>query len=146
MAKQLPAGFDKAKVLAGLHKAMEFGQATRVADRATFYKIVTTTDEVPRDDDFIPFDPEAVRTSKPTPFVVNCAVEFVDRTDAVETFGAITASRIKITLLDAEYQKVKGFAYVVAGGDTYRYRLTEPPVALGDIDVWTVHCVAEDEG
>lgn len=146
MAKQLPAGFDKAAVMAGLKRAMEFGAPTRVEDRATFYKVVTTTDDVPRDDDFIPFDPEAERTAKPTPVTVDCTVEYVDRSEQTEAFGAITASRIKVTLLDPEYQKVKGFSYVVAGGDRYNYRLTEPPVALGNIDVWTVHCVAEDEG
>lgn len=146
MAKQLPAGFDKSAVMAGLKKAMQFGAPTRVEDQATFYKVTTTTDEVPRDDDFIPFDPEAVRTAKPTAIRVDCSVEYVDRAEGTEQFGAITPSRIKITLLDPEYQKVKGFQYVVAGGDRYNYRLTEPPVALGNIDVWVVHCVGEDEG
>lgn len=146
MAKQLPAGFDKARIMAGLRTAMQFGAPTRVEDQATFYKVATATDDVPRDDEFIPFDPDARRTSKPTPVRVDCSVEYVDRTDQTEQFGAVTPSHIKITLLDPEYQKVKGFRYVVAGGDRYNYRLTEPPVALGSIDVWTVHCVAEDEG
>lgn len=146
MAKQLPAGFDKARIMAGLKTAMQFGAPTRVEDQATFYKVTRTTDDVPRDDDFIPFDPDATRTAKPTGIRVDCSVEYIDRTEITEQFGAITPSRIEITLLDPEYQKVKGFDYVVAGGDRYNYRLTEPPVALGNIDVWTVHCDAEDEG
>lgn len=146
MAKQLPAGFDKNAVMAGLKKAMQFGAPTRVEDQATFYKVVTTTDDVPRDDDFIPFDPDAERTAKPTGIRVDCSVEYDDRAEVTEQFGGITPSRITITLLDPEYQKIKGFRYVVAGGDRYNYRLTEPPVALGNVDVWTVHCVAEDEG
>jgi hypothetical protein len=145
MAKQLPAGFDKARIMAGLKTAMQFGAPTRVEDQATFYKVVRTTDDVPRDDDFIPFDPDAARTAKPTGIRVDCSVEYVDRSEVTEQFGTITPSRIKVTLLDPEYQKVKGFEYVVAGGDKYNYVSTEPPVALGNIDVWTVHCEAEDE-
>ena len=146
MAKQLPAGFDRASILAGLRKAMEFGAPTRGEDKATFYKVVTTTGEEPRDEDYVPFDPAVERSVKPTPIVVPCAVEYVDKADQVETFGAVTSSRVKVTLLDDDYQKVKGFSYVVIGGDKYNYRLTEPVIALGSIDVWTVHVVAEDEG
>lgn len=148
MAKELPPGFDRASVLAGLRKAMEFGQPTRAADQATFYKVttVTGTGVEPHDEDFIPFNPDVNRSVRPTSIVVPCAVEFVDRADQVETFGAVTSTRVKLTLLDEDYQRVKGFSYVAIGGDKYLYRLTEPPIALGSIDVWTVHVVAEDEG
>lgn len=146
MAKRLPAGFDPARVLAGLHKAMEFGEPTRSADRATFYKVLSTTgDGTAQDEDGVPFDPSIDRTVKPTPIQVPCAVEYVDRADQTHSFGSITASRVEITLLDPDYQKVKGFSYVVCGGDKYLYRLTEPGAALGSIDVWTVHAIAEDE-
>jgi hypothetical protein len=54
-------------------------------------------------------------------------------------------TRISITLLDEDYQRVRGFHFVVAGGDKYIYEKTEPPVALGSIDVWTVWAQSEDE-
>lgn len=146
MAKDLPAGFDRTKILAGLHTAMEFGEPSRTSDKATFYLVTSSTDvDVERDEDEIPFDPGAIRTTKPVAKVVPCAIEYVDRADQAESFGVFQTSRIKITLLDPDYQQVKGFKYVIVAGDKYMYRLTEPPVALGSIDVWTVHAIAEDE-
>lgn len=123
---------------------MDFGAPTRSADKATFYTPPLST-SVGADEDGVPFDPDAPRAVTHTGRSVPCAIEYLDRADINETFGAIQASRIKITLLDPDYQKVKGFTYVVVGGEKYMYRLTEPPVALGSIDVWTVQAVAEDE-
>jgi hypothetical protein len=145
MPKNLPPGFDAAAVIAGLHEAMAFGEPTRVGDKATFYLVTEAAQTVARDDDGIPFDIAQRPTRTAKGVQVSCAIEFVDRADQGETFGLVQATRIKVTLLDPDYQKVKGFRYMSVGGDRYNYRLTEPPVALGSIDVWTVHCVAEDE-
>lgn len=145
MPKNLPPGFDANAVIAGLHEAMAFGEPTRSGDKATFYKVAEPTQTVPRDDDGVPFDVSSRPARSATPVQVPCAIEFVDKTDQSETFGYVQATRIKVTLLDPDYQKVKGFKYMSVGGDRYNYRLTEPPVALGSIDVWTVHCVAQDE-
>lgn len=125
---------------------MGFGEPTRSEDKATFFFPKRTPASPVTDEDGVPFSmnlsPEDTSKSSQQ---VPCAVEFYDRADQVETFGALQATRIKITLLDADYQTIKGFAYVVAGGDKYVYRLTQPPDALGSIDVWTVWAVAEDE-
>lgn len=146
MAKDLPAGFDASKIITGLHKAMDFGAATRAADKAAFYTVTRTVPEdTVVDEDGIPYDPSVTVTVTRTSKVVACAIEYTDRTDKFENFGVVNPSRIKITLLDPDYQQVKGFEYVVVGADKYIYRLTEPPVALGSIDVWTVHAVSEDE-
>lgn len=145
MAKQLPAGFDRARALAGLRRAMEFGEPTRAEDKATFYRVVVDTDAVPRDDDAVPFDPAARRDVKPTPIQVPCAAEVFDVAGKRQTFGDVQPTRAEITLLDDDYQKVVGFSYVVLGGDKYIYSWTEPPAALGSLDVWTIHVDAEDE-
>ena len=145
MAKDLPAGFDRNKILIGLHKAMEFGEPTRAEDQATFVTIVEPIVIGPVDEDGVPFDPSERVSRTPQSNTVACAVEYVDRADRAERFGTLQPTRVKITLLDAEYQTVRGFDYVVVGGDKYVYRSTEPPVALGSIDVWTVYCTAEDE-
>lgn len=149
MAKYIPPGFNSAQVIAGLHKAMGFGEPTRVGDKATFYFPVSY-DWPPGtvlDEDGVPFDPTVmpVTNTVKAPLKVYCAVEYFDRADKSETFGVFRPTRIEITLLDAEYQQVKDFAYVEAGGDKYVRRSVEPPVALGSIDVWTVTAVAEDE-
>lgn len=144
MAKNLPSDFDREAILSGLYTAMSFGEPTRSSDRATFFTLTGDT-AGPRDQDGVPFDAGVRRVRTPKSVQVPCAVEFLDRGDQSETFGFIQSTRVKLTLLDPDYQKVKGFDYMVMGGDKYNYRLTEPPVALGSIDVWTVHCVAEDE-
>lgn len=146
MTKYIPPGFPSARVIEGLHKAMGFGEPTRTDDKATFFfpkrrAVAGTTDE-----DGVPFDPAAQPENLTKPSLqVPCAVEYFDHADVIETFGSLQPTRIKITLLDPDYQKIKGFAYVVAGGDKYIYRSTQPPDALAIIDVWTLWATAEDE-
>lgn len=150
MAKFTPPGFDASAARQGILNAMSFGEPTRTDDKAWFYFAkarASTPDDAPADDDHVPFDP-AVPVASPDSHPrqqVPCAVDYLDAAGQAITAGDITPSKIVITLMDTEYQRVKGFAFVVAGGDKYLYDKTEPPVALGTIDVWTVHCVAEDE-
>lgn len=147
MTKYIPPGFDATKIMDGLHRAMGFGEATRAGDKATFYlrhpSTLSNAGEV--DSEGLPFDPAVQRTSSMTPVVVPCAIEYFDRAENADTYGVMQSTKIMLTLLDPDYQKVKGFAYVAAGGDKYYYAKTEPPVALGSIDVWIVHCNSQDE-
>lgn len=139
--------FNKARVLEGLYTAMDFGSPNLTSDKATFYfpRISSASGNV--DSQGVPFNPATNRTYGPlVKKVVPCAVEYVDAQGKVENFGIIAPSRVKLTLLDPDYQKIKGFEYVAISGNKYLYRKTEPVIALGSIDVWTVHCVAEDEG
>src|ERR1044072_821527 len=114
---------------------MGFGEPTRTEDKAWFYfpKTRTTSPtDAPADDDGVPFDPTVVASTGDSKarVQVSCAVDYIDAPEAVETFGGDRPSRIEITLLDTEYQQIKGFSFVVAGGDKYVYDSTEPPVAL----------------
>lgn len=147
MATPVPSGFSAANVIAGLHKAMAFGAPNEDSDQATFVMpqtILSTTG--PLDDENVPFNPSVTPVkSTISRRTVPCAYEYVDAQGKIENLGIINPSRVKITLLDDDYQEVKGFDYVVIGGQKYLYRKTEPPVALGSIDVWTVYCQAEDE-
>jgi len=145
MAKFIPAGFDAARVIGGLHTAMGFGEPTRAADKATFYILSQAATADPVDGEGLPFDPTKSRPTTRTPKTVPCAVEVFEGSTTRDSFGDAQASRVVLTLLDPDYQQVKGFSYVVAGGDKYYYTKTDPPVALGSIDVWTVHCTAQDE-
>lgn len=141
-----PADFDATAVLAGLHLAMGFGEPTRTEDKATFY-LPKTGSETPAPEDLhdVPFDPDVQRTASTNKLAVACAVEFYAGGQVIETFGAANADKILVTLLDPEYQQVKDFLYVVAGGDKYIRNKTQPPVALGVIDVWQVWADAENE-
>jgi hypothetical protein len=98
------------------------------------------------DTEDVPFDPSATVTSTPSlPVRVPCAIEYFDNEGVSSAFGIITPSRLAITLLDEDYQKIKGATYVVTGGDRYNYRRTEPPAGLFDVGLYTLHFSAVDE-
>ena len=131
----------------GLKKAMGFGEPTRAQDKVTFYFNVRSEHSGPVDEDGVPFDPaeRTVNLREDDAVVVDCAVEYQDRAPKAETFGVMVPARVILTLLDPDWQQVKDFAYVKAGGDLYHRSTVEPPIALGSIDVWSVICTAEGE-
>jgi hypothetical protein len=142
-----PAGFSASNVRAGLRTAMQFGLPSATADQPTFYMPRTSTTSAPTDDEGVPFDPSVAPVmSTQVKKRVDCAVEYVDSDGKIETFGVIAPAKVKLTLLDEDFAKISGFLFCVIKGQKYFYQRTEPPVALGTVDVYTVHCRAEDEG
>ena len=89
-------------------------------------------------------------------FSVLCAVEYFDRNQQFanpDVVGSgITNSILRLTLLDEEYEQVRGFDWCSVksaagtGTERYWYRRTAPAIGLGTIDVHLVFCEAEDEG
>lgn len=147
MAAPTPRGFSAARVVAGIHRAMAFGAPSVAADQATFYMPRTVVNEKPADEQDVPFDPTGAPDYGPVvKIAVPCAYEYVDAQGKIENLGLIVHSRVRVTMLDDDYQQVKGFEFVVIEAQRYSYLKTEPPVALGSVDVWTVHCQADDEG
>ncbi len=76
---------------------------------------------------------------------VPCAIEYFDREGQPTVFGPVTASKLLITLLDEDYDQVKGCAYVVVGGDRYFYKRTIPPVGLYSVGVYQIVFIAEND-
>lgn len=142
-----PPGFDADAVRAGLRFAMEFGLPSEAVDQPTFFMPVvsTTSDEV--DAEGVPYDPGAtLTTGTAVRKRVDCAVEYIDGEGKIETFGILNPSKIKLTLLDEEFAQIDGFYYVVIKGQKYYYQRSEPPIALGTVDVHTIYCRSSDEG
>lgn len=145
MATALP-GFDAEGFRNDVRLAMTVGLPPLEADQPRFVFPRQYTHTTPADEDDVPFDPAARPTvSAPRSVRVPCAVEYVDAEGKVENFGVIVPSKVKITLLDQDYQRVRGFEFVVIGGERYFYAKTEVPVGLDVVGVWTVHCRAEDD-
>lgn len=144
MAKYVPPGFNAARIIDGIHKAMGFGEANSTDDVPTFY-LTSTSTEADADDAGIPWDPDAPRQKTRTARRVDCTVDYIERAEQTETFGVRRPSGLVITLLGPDYEQIKGFDYVVCGGDKYYHVKTDPPAALGSIDVWTVRCKSQDE-
>lgn len=144
MAGSVP-GFDADAVRAGLRLAMTVGLSPKEEEQPTFFFARTATTDAPADEDAVPFDVTKKRVLGPPQSVkVTCAVEYHDNQGKIENFGLIVPSKVVLTLLDEEYEQVKGFQYVVIGGNRYWYKTTEAPVGLVSVGVYTIHCTAED--
>jgi hypothetical protein len=140
------SGFDADDVRAGLRLAMTVGLPPVEADQPIFYMPATVTATGPSDQEGVPFSPLDSRTvSPPVTVQVPCAVEYHDGEGKLENFGVIVPARVVLTLLDEDYQQVKGFEFVGIGGIRYYYRRTENPKGLVSLAVYRVHCVSEDQ-
>jgi len=139
--------FDEAAFTQGILTAMAVGTPPDPADRPVFVFADTSTATGSVDDEGIPFDVTATPTRTPGAEVTDipCAIEFVDAAGQVADVGILQLTKIKITLLDEQYQLVKGFDHVRIAGDRYYYRKTEPPIGMVTKTIYTVHCTAEDD-
>lgn len=126
---------------------MNFGLPTVTNDQPTFFMPQTTTSTDPLDGEGVPYNPGSVlAVSALVKKRAACAVEYVDGDGKIETFAVVAPSKVKLTFIDSDYVTIKGFHFCVIEGQKYFYQRTEPPVALGTIDVYTVHCRSEDDG
>lgn len=134
------AGFDADGFRDNIRLAMAMGAAPDVENQVAFHFPSQLVYNASADGAHVPFDPAATITrTEPPPVRVDCAVQYVDEENQPSSFGLLAPSRLIITLLDEEYAKVKHCSYVVAQGDRYDYRRTEPPSGLFDVGVFTMH-------
>jgi hypothetical protein len=136
----------------GIRFAMAMAAAPDTAQRAIFRfpaRLVYVNDgeDAPVDAHGVPYNPDVpVRREEPDPVIVDCAIEyFDDRGQELSGFGPVSASRIRVLLLDEEYEQVKAADRIVAGGDTYHYRRTQPPMGLFDVGIFELWFHAEQE-
>jgi hypothetical protein len=140
------ADFDGDEFRTNIRMVMELGAAPKSSEQVIFCFPKQLIYNRPTDDENTPFDPTATVTQSPRREVrVPCAVEWIDHEGETVPFGTVTATKLNITLLDEEYDQVKGCSYVIAGGDKYLYRRTAPPVGLYDVGVYQMVFVAENE-
>jgi hypothetical protein len=142
-------GFDADAFRDGIWTAMAVGLPPAIEDQPSFVTpaaVVDTGDE--RDVDGVPFDftKGQAKVGVDTVTQVPAAVEYVDGDGLLTTFGAVASSKIILTLLDEDYEAVRGFSYVVLGGNKYLYERTEPPLGMVDVAIWRIHCRTDDEG
>lgn len=131
---------------AGIRLAMTMGLPPEEADQPAFQLPSTVTNTAPADDDEVPFDPSAKPVVTRPPLIrVPCAVDYVDAAGKVVDFGVIQPSRALLTFLDVDYAKVKGFEWVLLGGDRFWYSKTPPPMGMGAVGVVQVYVKAEDD-
>lgn len=150
MAELSLPGFDPDEVRDGIRLAMQVGLPVEPADQPTFVFAATYAPLAASDAEGTPFDWRAGRDTPVAPARAAvkrpCAIEYDDGTPGVEAVGAVYSSRLILTLLDEDYEAVKGFSHVLIGGNSYAYELTEPPMGLISVGVWRIHVRADDEG
>lgn len=139
-------GFNAGAFRDAIQFAMRVGAAPDPANQVYFHFSSQLTYNVPTDGANVPFDPHATVTAMTAPpVVVDCAVEYFDAENQPTSFGLLAPSRLAITLLDEDYEKVKTADYVVCHGDRYDYRRTEPPSGLFDVGLYVMHFTSRSE-
>jgi hypothetical protein len=139
-------GFDRERFENALRFVWKMADTPVTEDQAVFHFEPTWSAAGPLDADQVPFDPAVVVDAvTPLPRKVDCAVEYIDAENQPTAFGLIAPSKVRITLLEADYQLVKNAKYVVIAGDRYDYRRTEPPRGLFDAGLRVMHFTAENE-
>lgn len=140
--------FDPDQFRADIRAAMLMGTPADVALRPTF-RFADTSVYDNADRTGKPWDwsdaPAPTSPVRPVERQVLCAVE-TDAGPVVFTgLGQFDADRATLTLLDEEFEQVKGFVDVKLGGNVYLYSKTLPPNGLHEVTVYTVLVTAEDE-
>ena len=128
---------------------MQVGLPVMPEDQPTFFMPAVITGDTSHtlDQQGTPFHPAFRPTRAPMPGIkVPCAVEYKDAAGNLEAMGTVFPAGVVLTLLDEDYAKIKGFAYVAIGGIKYNYQRTAIPQGLISVGVFTVHCLSDDEG
>ena len=137
---QIP-DFNPDEVRAGLRLAMQVGLPVNAPDQPKFYFPITTTGDGAHslDQAGVPFDP-AYRPARSVPVTkqVPCAVEYKDTSGVMAGWGNTVPASIIITLLDLDYAKVKGFAYILVGWTRYTNASTELPMPPARVSIYTL--------
>ena len=142
-------GFNAAEFRDAIHFAMKMGAAPDVDEAVRFCfdgEVAYSTLNPSTDGALVPFDPAVTASApSPDPVIVDCAVEYFDAENQPTNFGLMAPSRLSITLLDEDYEQIKDATHVIAHGDRYNYRRTEPPSGLFDVGLYTMHFTAVNE-
>lgn len=143
---RIPYDFNSADFRQAIRGVMEMA-ATPDRQPLTFgwNEQVTKADGV-LDGEGIAFDPAAhvTRTTPPTK-VVPAVVEYHNVNSEGTPFGTVSQPRLRITLLDLDYEQVKGADWVEIENERYTYAYDEPPTGLFDVGLHFLNFAHEAE-
>ncbi len=139
--------FNATKFRDAIHFAMSMGTPTKPVEKAIFQWTPKREFAAP-DSGNRPYNWTATPVVEDVhPDVqVLCAVAFSgsDGFDGTAV-GTFDRARATLTLLDEEYEKVKGANQVLLGGNKYEILYTAPPTGLFDVTVYSMFAQAIDE-
>jgi len=144
MAGLLP-DFDPDSFRDAIRFAMNMGAPPTETDQATFY-FPRGSVGGPRDASGVPFSPDTsvtFTTVKP-PVKVPCAIEDASGSSTQTGLGSY-GDAVVVTLLDEDYETVRGFEFVAVAGVRYDYQRELPPAGLGPVGVHRLLCTGEGQ-
>jgi hypothetical protein len=144
--RNIPFHFPAATFRNAIRFVFEMESPPEDAARIMFYFTDTVTFAGPADSDKVPFDPSQapVRVTQ-APIGVPCDIEFIASPDEPTAFGTVVAAKLKVLLLDEDYELVKNASFVVVNGDRYNKHYEPPSFGLFSVGLHEMVFVAEDE-
>lgn len=140
------AGFDEQAFRDAIRSTMQMGTPSAVEDRATFIWETLATFANPNSAGR-PFDfnEPALTVDEHEEVQVDCTYEFVERAGHGTAIGQFENPRVKLYLMDVDYELVKTANKIRIGGNMYTINFVEPPNSLFLPTLYTIHCQADDE-
>lgn len=140
------AGFDEAVFRAVIRSTMQMGTPSAVEERATFIWETLATFANPNSAGR-PFDfnQRPLTVDQHEEVQVDCTYEFVERAGHGTAIGQFENPRMKIYVMDEDFELVRGANKVRMGGNMYTINFVEPPVSLFGPTLYVIHCQADDE-
>ncbi len=144
--RNIPYQFPADKYRNAIRFVFEMESPPEVDRRIQFHFTDTVTFTGPSDSDKVPFDPTQapIRVIKPA-INVPCDIEFIAAPDEPTAFGAVIAAKIKVLLLDLDYEQVKTCSFVILNGDRYNRHYEPPSFGLFNVGLHEMVFVAENE-
>jgi hypothetical protein len=145
-SRNIPYQFNGDRFRNAIRFVFEMGAPPEDGIGLVFHFSDTVTFTGPSDSNVVPFDPTQAATRETrTPVTVPCDVEFVSASEQPTAFGGIIPAKLKVLLLDDDYEKVADAIFVVMNGDRYNRQYEEPSFGLFDVGLHTMVFQAEDE-
>lgn len=150
MAGEL-SGFDPDAFRSQITSTMVMGLPAKIDEQPKFYFRSSSAfpESAKLDSEGRPIDPRVrpTITQASPPIQVPCAVEFApDTTNDQGLTGTFWQTRAVLTLLDIHYELVKDAIEVQLGGRRYNISFLAPPVGLGSVTVYQLHCFPKGTG
>lgn len=140
--------FDGAVFREAIRNTMKMGLPEDEAERVTFR---WTPDRTYANGDSAgnpwSWDDTPATEDAPADVQVAAAVEFSARpAGSVDTvMGQFDTSRVAVTLLDEDFELIRGADLMIFDGAIYEVQFIAPPVGLFDVTVYTIYGEARDE-
>lgn len=142
------AGFNASAFKAGIRQAMTMGLPNAESERITFrWNPDRTYQRHDAEGNPWEWDDVPLTDSTQPDVLVTAAVEFAARpAGSLDTsMGQFDASRVIVTILDEDYETIRGADLMLFDGNEYDIQFVAPPLGLFEVTIYSVYGEARDE-